>query len=32
MDPRVPPFMVTQGHLNGHESIGYLQLPISVPQ
>jgi len=26
---RIPPFKVTKGHLNLHESIGYLSLPIN---
>ena len=31
IDPRVQPFNVTQGHLNGQESIRHPGLPINVP-
>jgi len=27
---RVSPFKITQGHRNGHRSIGYLRLPIVI--
>ena len=32
IDPRIQPFNVTQGHLNGQESIRHPGLPINVPQ
>jgi len=32
LTPHGPPFKVTQGRWNRHGSIGYLWLPISVPQ
>jgi len=31
MDPRVPPFRVTQGYQHKHGSIGYLRLPVHGP-
>ena len=31
LGPRFPPFKVTPGHRNRHESTGYLRVPISGP-